>query len=93
MDGHPRFSDEEIDRRANELYKGGIRAQVETPENIGKVLVLDIETGEYEIDANGLAASHRALARHPGAALFGFRVGHNVVEHFGGGSLKHVSVK
>lgn len=88
-----RFSDEEIDRRASELYEGGIRARVETSENIGKILVLDVETGEYEIDASGIVANQRALAKHPGAALFGFRIGYPVVESFGGGSIQSTAVK
>ena len=88
--GHPRFSDEEIVRRANELYKERVRAQVETPENIGKILILDIETGEYEMDTDSLAANHRALAKHPGAALFGFRIGYDAVVQFRGSSLRFV---
>jgi hypothetical protein len=82
---HPRFSREETDRRGTELYEKKIRAKVETEENIGKIIVIDIETGEYEIDADGLAASHRALAKHPGAALLGLRIGYDAVEGFGFG--------
>jgi hypothetical protein len=54
---HPRYSLEEIGRRGQELYAQQIRAQVETPKNIGKQVVIDIETGEYEVDSDGLAAS------------------------------------
>ena len=82
---HPRFSPEETDRRGMELYEQQIRSQVETEENIGKIIVIDIETGEYEIDTDGLAASHRALSRHPGAALLGLRIGYDAVEGFGFG--------
>ena len=68
--GHPRFSLEEIGRRGQALYEQSIRPYVETDENIGKQIVIDIETGDYEIDDDGLAASRRLLAKHPGAALY-----------------------
>ncbi len=82
--GHPRFSSEEIARRGEQMYAESLRDVVETEENIGKVVVIDIETGNFETDESALAASHRALAKHPGAALFGIRVGYDVVEGFGG---------
>ena len=81
---HARLSNEEIDRRGQELYESKIRAQVETPENIGKQIVIDVETGEYEIDEDGLKASHRLLAKHPNAALYGLRIGYNAVYTIGG---------
>jgi hypothetical protein len=77
--GHPRISDEEIDRRGASLYEGSIRPLVETEANIGKHIVIDVETGDYEIDSDGLAASHRLLARHPGAGLYGARIGYDAV--------------
>lgn len=82
--GHPRFSGEEIVRRGQELYEQKIRDKVETEENIGKQIVIDIETGEYDIDEDGLAASLRLMAKHPGAALYGARVGYDAVYTFGG---------
>ena len=86
--GHPRFSSEEIGRRGKEIYSERIRASVETEENVGKQIVVDIETGEYEIDADGLVASHRLLARHPGAALYGARIGYDAVYALGGTLLR-----
>jgi hypothetical protein len=82
--GHSRFSLEEIGRRGQELYERAIRPLVETKENVGKQIVIDIETGDYEIDEDGLAASRRLLAKHPGAALFGARIGYNAVYTLGG---------
>lgn len=82
---HARISNEEIDRRGQELYERLIREQLETPQNIGKQIVIDIETGAYEIDDDGLKASRRLLARHPDAALYGLRIGYNAVYSIGGG--------
>ncbi len=45
----PNLSDEEITQRGKELYHSQIRSQVEMPENIGKIVSINIETGEYEI--------------------------------------------
>ena len=81
---HPRIPDHEIDRCGQELYEQGIRTAVETPDNAGKQIVIDIETGEYEIDSDGLAASRRLLAKHPDAALYGLRIGYNAVYALGG---------
>ena len=76
---HPRLSDTEIDRRGQEVYEQDIRGKVETAENIGKQIVIDVETGEYEIDSDGLAASRRLLVKHPDAALFDARIGYDAV--------------
>ena len=75
---------EEIARRGRDLYDRSIRKQVETEENIGRHIVIDINSGEFEIDEDGLAASRRLLAKHPDAALYGARVGYDAVYGFGG---------
>jgi hypothetical protein len=82
--GHPRYSTEEIVRRGEELYESGIRAKVEQG-NTGKILVIDIETGDYEIDDDHLQATRRALAKHPGAALYSLRIGYPSLGKIGGG--------
>ncbi len=84
MMAHPRFSGEEVKRRAEEIYERKLRKQLETDENIGKVLVIDVETGDYEMDADEIAAVHRALAKHPGAALWALRIGYDVMHTLGG---------
>jgi hypothetical protein len=83
---HPRFSNAEIVRRGEEIYTARLRERLETEENLGKILVIDIETGEYEIDSDPLTASHRALAKHPGAAIYALRIGHDEVYGFDGGA-------
>jgi hypothetical protein len=82
--GHPRYSNEEIVRRGQEWYAKELRDKVEEG-NIGKALVIDIETGEYEIDEDGLAAGRRALAKHPGAALYAMKIGYPAYAKIGGG--------
>ena len=82
--GHPRITSEEIDRRGKALYEQSIRSQVETETNAGKLVIIDVENGDYEIDSDGMAASRRLLARRPGAALYGARIGYNAVYTLGG---------
>jgi hypothetical protein len=61
----PRLQDtgEEIARRGKKLYERTIRAQVE-PEHKGKLLVLNLETGEYEMDADD-TRDYQDLWRRP----------------------------
>lgn len=79
------LSHEEVGQLAEQLYERGIQQKVETEENIGKMVIIDIETGDYEIDKNGLHAANRLSERHPDARLYGIRIGYNVAASFGGG--------
>jgi hypothetical protein len=72
--GHPRYTKEEIAARAKAIYEQQIREKLE-PEHSGQYLVIDIETGEYEVDEDSEAVSRRAYEKHPGAPLYGMRVG------------------
>ena len=78
------LSREEVARRAKELYERNIRAQVETEENIGRMVVIDVEKGDFAVDDQGIKASLHLQAEHPGARLFGIRIGYNVAESLGG---------
>lgn len=82
--GHPRFSGEEIARCGQELYRQEIRAKVETEENIGRMIAIDIETGDYAIADDPIVAADRIFANHPDAALFGARIGYNAAYSLGG---------
>jgi len=70
--------------RAQELYER-LRQEVETPENIGKLIVMDVESGDYEIDdETSSEPSRRLQARHPGARLFALRIGYKTAVSFCG---------
>ena len=82
---HPRYSSDEISRRGQELYERSIRAQVETEANIGKLVSIDIETGDYAIgDDTSLEAPRQLHARHPGAAVYTLRIGYDAAYALGG---------
>ncbi len=74
-------------RSAQQLYDT-LRAQVETPENIGRLLVMDLDSGDYEIDTSrddiGLEATRRLQSRHPGASLHALRIGYQTAASFCG---------
>jgi hypothetical protein len=84
---HPRYSSHEIAERGRKLHDEQLCAQV-TPGNVGKFLVIDIETGEYEIDAEELAALRRAKAKHPDAPLYMVRIGSRTAYQMGGAGLE-----
>ena len=79
-----KFSDEEITQRGKELYDSQIRSQVETPENIGKIVSFNIETGEYEIGDDLLITSRRLREKQADALIWAERIGFNAVFAVGG---------
>jgi hypothetical protein len=80
---HPRFSSEEIGRRGQELYDQKIRPKVEAG-NKGKYLIIDIETGDYELGEDLMALSDHLHARHEDAALYAIRIGYPATGRIGG---------
>ena len=70
----PRYSKEEFGRRGDEIYDREISPHV-GPGDEGKFVVIDIETGAYEIDRDELAASDRLLTRRLDAQMWTRRVG------------------
>ena len=79
---HPRLSGDEIERLGQELYEQSIRAKVE-PGNEGKICMIDVETGDYEIGETMLDTGQPLFARNPNAALWAVRIGYDVVYSFG----------
>ncbi len=77
------MSSDAVGRLGEAMYAQSIRDKVETEENIGKMVIIDVETGDYEIDELGLEASRHLHAKRPDAALYGIRIGYNVAETLG----------
>jgi hypothetical protein len=82
--GHPRYSTHEIVERGKAIYEQQLRSKLDTEENTGKFLIIDIETGDYEIDHDDMAATRRAHARHADGAFYGMRIGYRAAEVLGG---------
>jgi hypothetical protein len=79
----PRYSMEEFARRGEEIYRRDIRPQLQA-EHLGKFIVIDIETGLWEMDPDGLTASERLLSRNPTAQMWLKRAGYETAHSIGG---------
>src|SRR5438094_2139468 len=77
----PRYSKEEHARRGMEMYEQSVRAQVEAG-NLGRIVAIDIETGDFAVGEDTLEASKAVLARRPQAQVWCVRIGHPAVHHF-----------
>jgi hypothetical protein len=77
-----RYSDEEFAQRGRELYDSQVRAQVEEG-NQGKIVAIDIETGDFEVAKDSLTASDQLLVRCPNAQIWFVRIGHRAVHRIG----------
>ncbi len=78
----PRYSMEEFARRGEEIFERDIRPRLKGVPARHFVLI-DIETGDYEVDASEMAASDRLLARRPDAQIWQRRVGSPFSRRFG----------
>jgi hypothetical protein len=87
---HPTLTAEEIARRGEEIYARDLRTRLDTEENRGKFLIIDITTGAYEIDRDDLAATERLLARNPNTMTYGLRIGYEAAYELGGHLLGNV---
>lgn len=67
-------SDEDIERIGKAIY-AKIRSQMET-DHWGKMVVIDVHSGDYEVADDDLTATLRIFERHPEALTWGERVGH-----------------
>jgi hypothetical protein len=77
-----RYSKEELAQRGQTLYESSIQQQVAAG-NEGKIVAIDIETGDFEVSEDTLIASDRLLERNPDAQTWFIRIGHRGVHRFG----------
>ncbi len=73
---------EEFARRAEEYYDRVLRPKLE-PGHEGEYLFLDVDSGDYELDADELAAMRRAREKHPRTIFYIMRVGYPAVDRIG----------
>jgi hypothetical protein len=78
------LNSEEVAKRAETLYDERICQEVEQEENIGKMVIIDIETGDYQVDKTGLEAAKYLREKNPNGRFFGIRIGYNVAASIGG---------
>lgn len=74
---------EELGRIGERIYHDRIRSLV-MPQDKGKFLVLDIDSADYEVDSDELAADDRLRERHPGGQFYALRIGYTTAYSLGG---------
>jgi hypothetical protein len=80
---YAKYSPQQVESRGEAIYEQTVRKEVEEG-NKGNFVVIDIETGNYEVDADDLRATKRALAKSPNAVLYGLRIGYPTAYTLGG---------
>ena len=84
-----RFSDIDLDKHAEKsmaIYREKIRPLV-YPQQKGRMLVIDPDSGDYEVDDSAIAATDRLRERRPDTLFFGIKIGYKASISFGGRSL------
>ncbi len=79
---------EEIGQCGQEIYESRLRTLLETEENIGKIVSIGVDSGDYEIADDLLAAGRRLQQRRSDAQMYGKRIGYNAVYAVGGSLLR-----
>ena len=82
-------SREETARLGNEIYDRDIRPQVEATHH-GKIVAIDVDSGDYSIAENVVAAWDKLVSQHPDGGFWFVRVGSPAVYHIGGRPLRSV---
>ncbi len=80
----PEVAASSSDRAWQHYYR--LRPQIETPENIGRLILFDVDSGDYEIanDDLGFEAANTVRERHPDANVFCLRIGYETAASFCG---------
>ena len=79
----PRRPLDELGRLGDAIYDQQIRP-TRRPEDRGKFVAVDVDTGEYEMDEDDYTAVMRLLARMPAADCWLIRVGYPTTCRIGG---------
>jgi hypothetical protein len=73
----------EIATRGDALYESVVRPRL-TPDDVGKFCAIDVETSDFEVNAEQLTAGNNLRQRVPDAQIWMVRVGYPYVHRFGG---------
>ncbi len=78
---------EETGRLGDEIYERDIRPKVEATHH-GKIVAIDVDSGDYAIDGTAVAVAECLLERRPEADVWSVRFGYRTLRSFGGSSLR-----
>ena len=78
------LTEQEVDslvEKAQAFYRKEIRPLV-YPQHKGRMLVIDLESLDYEMDDHDIDATQRLWQRRPGCLTLGIRIGFKAAYHF-----------
>ena len=79
---------EEAVRLGKAIYERGIQQKVEDAHH-GKIISIDVDSGDWAIGDSVIAATDSLWARHPDAVdIYSLRIGYGLLRHFGGRPLR-----
>jgi 23S rRNA maturation mini-RNase III len=78
-----RYSKEELARRGDAIYEKKVRPQLKVSDQ-DRFATIDIESGEFAVDADELKACRKLRKRIPDAQIWMVRVGYPYVHRIGG---------
>lgn len=76
------LTSDEVVERGKAIYEQEIRALVEA-DNIGKLMLVDVTTGHWEIGEDRIASARKLRALNPDAVMYGLRIGYPAAEKMG----------
>ena len=85
-----KYTGEEIGDLGSNIYKTKLRDILETEENIGKIVSIDVLSGDFEIADDLLDSGMKLRERRPDAEMYGKRIGYNAVYTIGGKLVRTV---
>jgi hypothetical protein len=74
---------DEIVSRGKQIYDEKIRSQVD-PANIDRIVAIDVESGDFAVADESLAACQLLIDRNPDSQIYIHRIGHFAVDRLGG---------
>ena len=78
-----KLDDETVVAMGEAIYREKIRPLVH-PQHKGKAVIIDLDTGDYEVDYSPGRAMGRLRKRHPDCYTYAVRVGFRHSYHIGG---------
>ena len=72
-----------ISELGEKIYRERIKSRL-APSEKGKIVAIDVLSGDYELDADFITAADRLQERRPDAVGYAVRVGYKAVFHIGG---------
>ena len=75
----PRYSKEEFAQRGDEIYQSQVRQQIDEEIDRGRIVAIDIETGEFELADDTMMATRKLYERLPDAQPWVIRIGYRAV--------------